>query len=281
MFLPDKDFFIRRKTVLLTGEGREKVHTLKITGTKVPELFSSENTIFESWTKINGFYGKIENPKNKEEYWKNIESKLISFVNEKTNINFEGYSPDRRDVFDCEMFGGVPDGESFNEKGRVDSILEIKTPNSEKFEVIKEKTFNAYLLQLGLYLYLRNLDTGYLCIIGLGKKWKIRGERLASFLENNKEDAPIDVFCEGPRRTFLFSKFEELNNSPFDFDILESRRYVSYGHELHLLKVKIDMSKYSKIIEKCSKWYQKYQYVSPKVDPFIDDNFLDLLWKAR
>lgn len=283
MFLPDKDFFIKEKRVLLTRAGRGRVRSSKVSGSKIPFFFDLDISPFMSWARINNFYEISKDPKAWERYLVNIEFKLRHFVNDEIGLDFKGYSPDRCNVFDDEVFGGVPDGEHFDINRKITSILEIKTPHWKKSDLMKDKDLYHYLLQLGLYLYLRNLDEGYLCVafLGMGEVWKRKDERLDLFLTNFSELEPLPFFGVGRRDTLLPSQLAEFNNSPFGFDILESKRYSNKKYELHLMKVKIDMQKYGEIMKKFRAWYWKHKHESPNLDPSQDKWFVSQAWNGH
>ncbi|OAL10750.1 hypothetical protein A6V39_01665 [Candidatus Mycoplasma haematobovis] len=278
MFLPDRDFFIKEKRVLLTRAGRERVRSSKITGTKIPFFFDLKYSPFMSWARINNFYEISKDPKAWERYLINIEFKIRGFVNDEINMDFKGYSPDRCNVFDHEVFGGVPDGEEFDANGKVTSILEIKTPHWKKPNTVD---IYEFLLQLGLYLYLRNLDEGYLCVafLGMGEVWKRKDEHLDLFLTDFTELEPF--FKVGRWDTLLPSQWKEFNNSPFGFDILESKKYTNSKYEIHLMKVKIDMEKYGAIMKKFENWYWKHKHESPDLDVNQDTQFVKEAWNGH
>ncbi len=129
-----------------------------------------------------------------------IEPKLRIYAEKFLNTNYKFYEPAqvKWDVFtDNKIFGGIPDGEPTDEFGNIDyhnkKMLEIKTTSIDSFEYKKEngsmvmkkdkngapivkkkdgkleKWFDAngkvelpreYQLQLGLYMYLRNITNG-------------------------------------------------------------------------------------------------------------------------
>lgn len=108
------------------------------------------------------------NPKKQEKY-RNVEEKIKGYLEREMSKKWINYPVNKYDIFEeNEFFGGVPDGEEVDESGKVISILEIKTitdiSNRKKIDNRFYYPPINYQLQLGLYLYLRGLDTGYLCI---------------------------------------------------------------------------------------------------------------------
>ena len=133
-----------------------------------------------------------------------IEPKIKNWVCKNTGINFKQYNPTEIgfDVFkNNKIFGGIPDGEPVDENGNLlypqKPILEIKTTSIDSFVFKKEgnnfvlqktsdgtpcvknigekraKWFDTknevvipleYMFQLGLYCYLRNVNTGMFAI---------------------------------------------------------------------------------------------------------------------
>jgi len=177
----------------------------KITGTRLSAVLG-EN-IFSSpvkmWAMMVGIYSESIDPI----YCKignEIEPKIFDYVAEKTNIKYKQYIPQKIkwDVFqENKIFGGIPDGEPFNELGQLSypkyPMLEIKTTSIDSFKfkkegnlfilqkdelghpLIKEKNgkknkwFDStgniiipvdYSYQLGLYCYLRNITKGLFAI---------------------------------------------------------------------------------------------------------------------
>jgi hypothetical protein len=132
-----------------------------------------------------------------------IEPLIIKYVEEKLNTKYISHDPIaiNFDIFsNNKIFGGIPDGEPINEQNKIDYsngklMLEIKTSsidsfvyrkNNGKLEMVledelpkikeryaKRMTWFAedkivppteYVLQLGLYLYLRDLSEGAIVV---------------------------------------------------------------------------------------------------------------------
>ncbi|MGL5630366.1 MAG: MPN551 family DNA-binding protein [Mycoplasmoidaceae bacterium] len=129
-----------------------------------------------------------------------IEPKILNYASKKMNLSFLSYNPKiiNYDLFsNNKIFGGIPDGEPIDETGNFyyeknNPMLEIKTTSIDSFcyeningqfvlkkdenhfPILKEKKGNLkkwfhdkkiimpieYILQLSLYLYLRNVENG-------------------------------------------------------------------------------------------------------------------------
>lgn len=98
-----------------------------------------------------------------------MEEKIKEYLEREMSKKWTNYPINKHDVFDeNEFFGGVPDGEEMDDAGNIVSVLEIKTITQISGHKRMDNHFYRppinYQLNLGLYLYLRGLDTGYLCI---------------------------------------------------------------------------------------------------------------------
>lgn len=287
MFIACKDFFRKGNKILLTKEGIERHKRIKLTGTKIPKFFKLKLTVpdeeedgleegeeepaktpFWIWSTIINFpFSKRRSPK-KEEKYEDIEGKIRDYISQQLDKNFISYVTKKYDVFDASeegylsYLGGVPDGEEISFQGNTLSILEIKTmtdANSKKTEARFYDIPLSYLLQIALYLYLRQVDIGWVCITYLHHdNWN----SIESLLLNTK----ITLFGgeQEKKKGIIESLIKEVGDCEFEYQILES--YVNNfveDNELILFKVRIDLEKYDILIRKLCSWYDKHKYESP------------------
>ncbi|OAL10767.1 hypothetical protein A6V39_01750 [Candidatus Mycoplasma haematobovis] len=301
MFIACKDFFRKGNKVLLTKEGIERHKRIKLTGTKIPKFFKLKlnapdeeeeeleegeeeptKTPFWVWSSIINFpFSKRRSPR-KEEKYEGIERKIRDYISTQLNKNFISYVTKKYDVFDASeegylaYLGGVPDGEEISPAGNTLSILEIKTmtdAGSKKMDSRFSDIPLSYLLQIALYLYLRKVDIGWICITYLHHdNWS----SLESLLLNTK----ISLYS-GEQETksgIIESLIEEIGECEFEYQILEA--YVNNfleDNELILFKVRINLEKYDVLIRKLCSWYDKHKYESPdmtdeELNKFISKN---------
>lgn len=182
----------------------------KITGSRFASVLgiNKYTTPVLTWAIMVGIYKELMDPilSNAGNV---IEPKIRDYVSNKLNINFISYDPIKInwDVFtDNSIFGGIPDGEPIDSNGKLlypnAPMLEIKTsstdslvykninselkmilgndglPIAKKINGKKEQWFidgkinvsDEYKMQLGLYLYLRNINKGIFAICFLERE---------------------------------------------------------------------------------------------------------------
>lgn len=138
-FIFSKDFTYKNNQIHLTSEGRSKIRKFKkLTGSRIGAVFGSDSfkTPFQLWCDLLGMY--VEEP---DRFFLDagqiIEPKLREYAELKTGKKFRTYDPKliRYDLFsDNDIFGGIPDGEEWDENGNLLSILEIKTAQLDKYK---------------------------------------------------------------------------------------------------------------------------------------------------
>ncbi|WEK82969.1 MAG: YqaJ viral recombinase family protein [Mycoplasma sp.] len=203
------DFVIKDNQIVLSREYLEKNawRFKKITGTRFAAVLglNKYSSPVQTWASIVGIYKEEMDPVLAK-VGNIIEPKIRAFVNQKTNNNFQSHDLKKigYDAFKDPVYGGVPDGEIFNDLDPKDkTILEIKTTSIDKFQygmkdnqmylkfdeqglpVVKLKggkqkewfdqndnivVPNEYICQLSLYLHLRHMHKGLFAIAFLEKE---------------------------------------------------------------------------------------------------------------
>ncbi|MDR0826123.1 MAG: YqaJ viral recombinase family protein [Mycoplasmataceae bacterium] len=165
--------------------------------------YNKYNSPFKTWMGMVNLYKDVMDP-TLAKVGNTIEPMVRDYVEKKLGINFKVYNPMAIgwDVFkENQIFGGIPDGEPINANGIVDytndkPMLEVKTSSIDSFvykktnnELKMQFDFNGYpqikepngkrnswfnnndivipmeyRMQLGLYLYLRNINHGVFAI---------------------------------------------------------------------------------------------------------------------
>ncbi|WP_216083100.1 hypothetical protein [Candidatus Mycoplasma haematohominis] len=284
-FRPCIDFFRKNKKILLTQRGQKKLQNVKITGTKIPFFFKlnltlpeekeeytemnipinpqAEITPYQIWSQVFNFpFVPKRNPKKQEKY-RTIEEKIKNYLEKNLNKSWINYPLEKYDIFEGnDIFGGVPDGEERDNKGNPISILEIKTitdiKNQTKINKFSVPPLN-YQLQLALYLYLKGIDTGYICICYMNpENWED--------LDTLKLKTTLTKYTNQPK-TFtgnITSWIDSIGECPYEYQLLEAycNDFLN-ENEIILFKIKIDMEKYKAILEKLCKWFTENRTQSP------------------
>ncbi|AGX89211.1 MPN551 family DNA-binding protein [Mycoplasma parvum] len=268
-FYPD-DFYFANNQISLTKLGRFKSakYRRKITGSRIAAVIGRNKykTPFQIWCEMLGFVDSEIEP-----YFSNagtvIEKTLLTYAKKELRKHFKSYNADeiQYDLFpDNEIFGGIPDGEEF-ENGKVKSIIEIKTTpldsyswdfKDNEFQLVKDikgipiikeykgnihkwfafsnnelKIPEEYQYQLALYLYLRGIEKGYFCIAFLNQNNYLKPE-------NFNPTPKKELGKENPQVVVI----EEMN---------------------------IDLQAFKKVIDYAEEWYKKYiiRGISPPMTP--------------
>ncbi|AEG73725.1 hypothetical protein MHF_1491 [Mycoplasma haemofelis Ohio2] len=288
MFIACKDYYRKGNRIFLTKAGIERHKRIKLTGTKVPKFFKlklimpdeeeefeedeeiGEQTPFWIWSQIINFPCPRRRSPRREESYHDIESKIRKYLEKELNTTFISYTPRKYDVFDnldsshLQLLGGVPDGEEISESGEILSVLEIKTITNIKGKGNEESLSEiplSYLLQISLYMYLRNVEEGYICITHLGaENWSnIDTLLLNSSLVSipHKED-PVSGILESP--------ISDIGDCEFEYRV--TKVYTNNDgrdNRLTLFKIQVNLEKYDILIRKLCDWYSEHQYVSPEM----------------
>ncbi|OAL10738.1 hypothetical protein A6V39_01605 [Candidatus Mycoplasma haematobovis] len=259
-----EDFIFKNNRIHLTPQGLRKLwRPKKLTGSRIGAVFGNDTfrTPFQAWCDILGFFK--EDP---DLFFINagrvIEPKLKKYAEEKMGFKFISYDPVKvkYDLFSTNrIFGGIPDGEEFDENGKVISILEIKTAQLDKYKwnfqdnqfklvyengepVVSQKGGGlikwfkngevlipeSYKDQLSLYLYLRGISVGYFCVAFLKHE---------DYLDPDKVEFSSEFNSQDGKRILLWKKFE------------------------------IDLEKEAKRVEEAKKWYEEHiiKGISPEL----------------
>lgn len=286
-FEHQEDFFYKDKQIFLTESGLNKVKKRKkITGSRLAAVLgkNSFTSPFKVWCDILGFY-EMEMEDFFIKAGISIEPKLLKFFSKKLNKDFVSY--DAREIYydafrEVEIFGGIPDGEEYKD-GKVTSILEIKTTQIDKYQWkihnneyildkkdgkpqiisyggglskwFKKKQFlipEEYKYQLALYLYLRNIDTGYFGV---------------AFLNQDDYFAPENFDPETTNQTYADLMVDE--NLPENLKPLFSQ-----GRVIVIEKMIINLQEFQKIVDYAKDWYEKH--IIKGISPELTDE--DLEW---
>lgn len=299
-FKPCVDFFRKDKKILLTQKGQKKLQKVKITGTKIPFFFKlslslpnekekyieldtpinskTEITPYQIWSQVFNFpFVPKRNPKKQEKY-RTIEEKIKSYIEKNLNKTWINYPLEKYDVFESnEILGGVPDGEERDKDGKTISILEIKTITDIRNQNRSNRFYIPpinYQLQLALYLYLKGIDTGYICICFMNtENW--------DDLDTIKLNSPLTKYFS-KSQTFsgnLISWIESIGECAYEYELVEAycNDFLN-DNETIVFKVRINMEKYKIILEKLCKWFTENKHQSPTL---LDKELRGILSKHK
>ncbi|AEG72542.1 hypothetical protein MHF_0247 [Mycoplasma haemofelis Ohio2] len=267
-----EDFVFKDNRICLTYQGLRKLYKpKKLTGSRIGGVLESDSyrTPFQTWCDIMGFFKEDLDPYFLEA-GRVIEPKLKEYAELQMGKSFKSYDPPsiKYDLFSSnDVFGGIPDGEEFDENGNIVSILEIKTAQLDKYKwIFKDNQFRlstedgkpvvaqtggglvkwfkngevlipeSYKDQLSLYLYLRGITVGYFCV---------------AFLKNEDYANPHSVKFVAP-----FNKY--LNDGAVSEE---------GDHILIWKKFEIDLKEFEKKVHTAKKWYEDHvrKAVSPQM----------------
>jgi predicted phage-related endonuclease len=160
----------------------------RITGTRFASILGLDrwNTPFKTWCAITRTY---EEPFEDNKYTiagKTIEPKVINYLNK---VYYQGHLKSPTDIYgedyfrktwgnffpESDIFGGMWDALLYDENGKVDSVIEIKTTG--RVEDWVDGAPPHYALQASLYAYLLGIDNVVM---------------VASFLEDKDYEHPED-----------------------------------------------------------------------------------------
>lgn len=270
-----KDFIFKDGRIHFTPRGETKIFKpKKLTGSRLGAVFGNDSfkTPFQLWCEIFGFF-KLEQDTYFLEAGTIIEPKLKEYSEKKMNKKFVNYDPKSIsfDLFpENPIFGGIPDGEEYDENGNLISILEIKTAQMDKYKWVflnnqmKLKLENGdpilnsrgdglkkwfkngeviipsnYIDQISLYLYLRNITKGYFCV---------------AFIKHEDYKKAKDL-----KFTSEFNNYKGYDLNNFKLDINE--------HILVWKEFELNKEEFEKKYQMAKEWYVKHVYgrVSPKL----------------
>ena len=195
----EKEYFLKNQKIFK-----------KITGSRFASILGKNEyaSSVKTWTIMTGLF-KETMDQTLAKVGNVIEPKVREFVEERLNQKYVCYNPFEInwDIFpENDIFGGIPDGEPIDENGKLlypqKPMLEIKTTSIDAFvykkqdgvltmqkdesgmPIVKEekKKFNSwfknnqicipqeYMYQLGLYMYLRNIENAVFAIAFLKKE---------------------------------------------------------------------------------------------------------------
>ncbi len=238
----------------------------KITGSIVPYFFNINPSSlspkpkfkdqYEKWAKVFRF----ETKPNKDVYKQkilNLENKeipIIEYINSQLNKNFKWHNVDVFDVFINEPnLGGVPDGEEAI-GNKVINTLEIKTTIFEEDNFYPSKPYINHQLQLSLYMSLRGIDTGYLCLCRYPKytkkteKLNPTGSLTKKEIDDSWKEEKIVCWLSNKEYTYKYRILEHWDNNGLPSD------------KISLFKIQIDKDYFLSMMREISDYLSCLKY---------------------
>ena len=250
----NKDFYIKDNRIHLTDEyyNKNKKYFKKITGSRFASILKLNQyaSPVQAWCTIVNIYKDDMDP-TLAKVGNYIEPKVRDYVTKLTNIKFKTYIPSQINwnVFEDDVFGGIPDGEPINDKGEFAyneglPMLEIKTSSEDKLAY--EKVNGSLRMKKDTNDYPMVKEIG-----GKKKTW---------FLDDK-----FNISNEYRFQLLLYLHLRKVKNGMFAVAFLKPEDYVHpenfdpKTHEIHLVNLKIDNEpNLQKSIDYGRKWYKKY-----------------------
>ena len=250
----NKDFYIKDNRIHLSDEyyNKNKKYFKKITGSRFASILRLNQyaSPVQAWCTIVNIYKEDMDP-TLANVGNCIEPKVRDYVSNLTNIKFKTYIPSQINwnVFEDDVFGGIPDGEPINDKGEFAysdglPMLEIKTSSEDKLTY--EKVNGS--------LRMKKDANGYPVVKEIG------GKKKTWFLDDK-----FKISNEYCFQLLLYLHLRKAKNGMFAVTFLKPEDYVHpenfdpKTHEIHFVNLKInDEHNLEKSIEYGRKWYKKY-----------------------
>ncbi len=225
-----KEFFKSNKTKKITGSRLATVLGLDSFSSPVKAWAIMNNIYFETMDSIYSDTGNV------------VEPKINKYVSDLLDTKFKVYNPFeiKWDAFpENKIFGGIPDGEPIDENNKFlypeKRMLEIKTTSIDSFlfkkvgnsfvlqkdqtglPIVKTKAGNLkkwfdennqiiiskqYLMQLGLYCYLRNITKGFFAVAFLNVEDYLNPQKV-NINERRVELADFDLNLEDFKTKYI------------------------------------------------------------------------------
>ena len=250
----NKDFYIKDNRIYLSDEyfNKNKKYFKKITGSRFASILNLNKFVspIQAWCIIVNIY-KDEIDPTLAKVGTIIEPKIRDYVSKVMNIKFKVYNPIEVNwnVFNDDIFGGIPDGEPIDETGKFIydkdfPMLEIKTSSEDKLTY--EKINGSFRLKKD--------KNNYPIVKELGKKKE-------SWFINNQLNVS-DEYC---LQLLLYLYLRKVNNGMFAVVFLKPEDYVYpekfdvSKHEIHFAKLNIkNFKNLQNIIDYAREWYKLY-----------------------
>lgn len=250
----NKDFYIKDNRIYLSDEyfSKNKKYFKKITGSRFASILNLNQftSPVKAWCTIVNIY-KDEMDPTLAKVGTIIEPKIREYVTKVTNIKFKDYNPSEVNwnVFNDEIFGGIPDGEPIDEDDKFAydkgfPMLEIKTSSEDKL---------AYEKINGVFRIKKDVN-GWPIV-------KEPGEKKKSWFVNGQ----LKVSNEYCFQLLLYLYLRKVNEGMFAIAFLKPEDYVypekfdAAKHNIHFAKLNIDdFANLQDIIEYARKWYKLY-----------------------
>ena len=134
----NKDFYIKDNRIHLSDEyyNKNKKYFKKITGSRFASILRLNQyaSPVQAWCTIVNIYKEDMDP-TLANVGNCIEPKVRDYVSNLTNIKFKTYIPSQINwnVFEDDVFGGIPDGEPINDKGEFDYEIKKYTKKNDTY----------------------------------------------------------------------------------------------------------------------------------------------------
>ncbi|MBP5256956.1 MAG: YqaJ viral recombinase family protein [Mycoplasma sp.] len=250
----NKDFYIKDNRIYLSDEyfNKNRKYFKKITGSRFASILNLNQftSPVQAWCTIVNIYRDEMDP-TLAKVGTIIEPKIRDYVSKITNIKFKIYNPSEVNwnVFDDDVFGGIPDGEPVDETDKFIydkdfPMLEIKTSSEDKLTY--EKINGVFRLKKD--------KNNYPIVKEVGKKKE-------SWFINNQFKVP-DEYC---LQLILYLYLRKVNNGMFAVAFLKPQDYVYpekfdvTKREIHFAKLNIrDFKNLQNTINYAREWYKLY-----------------------
>ncbi|WP_216083092.1 hypothetical protein [Candidatus Mycoplasma haematohominis] len=201
-----------------------------------------------------------------EEDYNKFEKQMLEYVNKYNSLytfkeqNDASIQTTKWCSLENIQISGRPDGIAIENK-KIQAILEIKTLPSGKCKS-GNKPHLSHILQLATYLYLFQIDLGYICTCDIGKI-----DSQPFLPPPTKHDNQIRKI-----EYVLRSRCKGINNSVLRFSILESWSNDDSKNSVYLWKIKCeDIEQFKLVLENIDEWWKGKSYTSPDMhESFIN-----------